>query len=208
MAKKLEVNANRMELLRLKKRVVLARRGWKLLKDKQDELMRNFLDMVKENRQLRLEIEQKLAAIYRTFDQAYAIIPADVLKTALLLPNYDINISVSKRPVMNLRLPVFSIEAEGNLNSYGFGDTNFAVDSAVVSLDKLMHDLIRLAEIEKSCEELADEIENTRRRVNALEYILIPNIEETIRYISMKISEAERSTLSRLMKVKEIVRKH
>ncbi len=204
----LEVNANRMELLRLKRRSVLAHRGWKLLKDKQDELMRNFLELVRENRTLRLEIEKELGDIYQTFNSAYAVIPADTLKSALLLPNYTITINATRRPVMNLRLPTFSIKTNGNLNSYGFGDTNYAVDKAVSDLDNLMQKLIRLAEIEHGVLQLADEIEKTRRRVNALEHILIPNLEETARYISMKISEAERSTLSRLMIIKEIVRSH
>ena len=202
----LEVNATRMELLRLKKRIVLARRGHKLLKDKEDELMRQFLDLVNKNRDLREKLEAQLIVAFRNFLMARAVMDRESMEEAIMFPKQKLELSVSTASIMNLRVPRFELKSEGTVHSYGFINTSAELDSALQVYSDLLPEMVKLAEAESAIQLLADEIEKTRRRVNALEHVLIPNLEETIRYITMRLDEMERSNLTRLMKIKEMVR--
>lgn len=205
---RLEVSATRMELLRLKKRLRLARRGYDLLKRKQDELMRQFLEFLERIGDLRKEIEERLAVAHRGFLMSRSVMDRESMEEAIMFPNQRLTLNVSTLPVMNLRLPQFDVQSHGKVHSYGLLNTSAELDSALGAYSQLLPEMLKLAEIERSVELLANEIEITRRRVNALEYILIPNLEETIKYITMRLDEIERSNLSRLMKVKEIIRGH
>ena len=204
----LKVNATRMELLRLKKRLVLARRGYDLLKRKQDELMRQFLELLENIGNLRNDIETRIAAAHRSFLMARSVMDRESMEEAIMFPNQKLTLNVATVPVMSLRLPRFEVRSEGKVYSYGLLNTSAELDSALGDYSELLPEMLRLAEIERSVELLATEIEVTRRRVNALEYILIPNLRDTIKYIRMRLDEMERSNLSRLMRVKEIVRSH
>jgi len=201
----LAVNPNRMELLRLRKRLFLARRGHKLLKDKQEELMKQFLSLIEESKGLREKVEEKLQEAYRNFFAARGVMPGEVLEEVLLFPEKKVAITTEVVPVMNLRLPRFELKEEGEIFCYGLAGTSGNLDVALSLFSEVLPAMMKLAEIEKWIELMAEEIERTRRRVNALEYILIPNLEETIRSIGMKLSERERGNLTRLMKVKEMV---
>lgn len=205
---KLEVSATRMELLRLKKRLVIARRGHKLLKDKQDELMRKFLDLTEKYKVMRKEIDAKLLEFFNEYYYSTLGYSDETLKSLFLLPGLKLQLESRIAPVMNLRLPEFSVKIEGAIKCFGVKDIDPHIDFSLEKLKNIIPELIKLAQVENSVKELAEELEKTRRRVNALEYILIPDLEETIKYISMKIGEVERSNLTRLMKVKEIVEKH
>ncbi|MBD3181221.1 V-type ATP synthase subunit D [Candidatus Poribacteria bacterium] len=201
----LEVNATRMELMRLKKRLKLAQRGYDLLKRKQDELMRQFLELVEQIGNLRTEIEDRLANAHREFLMARSVMDRETMEESIMFPNQTLNMNVSTVPVMNLRLPRFDVKSEGSVYSYGLSTTSGDLDSALGAYSELLPEMLRLSHVERSVQLLANEIEVTRRRVNALEYILIPNLQDTIKYITMRLDEMERSNLSRLMKVKEIV---
>lgn len=203
---KLVTNATRMELLRLKKRLVLARRGHKLLKDKQDELMRQFLDMVESVKGLRRELESKFQESLRYFVQSRMEIPRDQIETALIIPSNHVDIGIEKKQVLNLKVPQLQIKTGETVRSYGFSETTGDLDMSLKLFEKLFPKFLELAQIEKALVLMGDEIEKTRRRVNALEYVLIPELEETRRYIEMKLSEMERGNLTRLMKVKEMIR--
>lgn len=205
---RLEVSATRMELLKLKKRLGLADRGHKLLKRKQDELMRQFLERVEQIGDLRRRIEEGLAAAHKGFLMARSVMDRESMEESIMFPNQRLSLNVSTVPVMNLRLPKFDVKSQGNVYSYGLSNTSAELDSALGAYSELLPEMLKLSEIERGVELLANEIETTRRRVNALEYILIPNLEETIKYITMRLEEIERSNLSRLMKVKEIIRSH
>lgn len=204
----LEVNATRMELLKLRRRLVLARKGYNLLKRKQDELMRQFLDMLGQIGNLRTDIEQQLANAHRNFLMARSVMDNEDMEEAIMFPNQKLTLDVSTVPVMNLKLPRFEAQTEGKVYSYGFFNTSADLDSALGAYSELLPQMLKLAQIERSLELLANEIEITRRRVNALEYVLIPNLIDTIKYITMRLDEMERSNLSRLMRIKEIVRSH
>ncbi len=201
----LDVSATRMELLRLRKRLMLAQRGHKLLKDKQDELMRQFLSMVHEARRTRLAVEEHLARAYQRFLFARAVLPTETLETALLATGAHVDLDFNVRPVMNLRVPCLEATISGDVHSYGFLFTSGELDAALEGYSAMVPEMVKLAEQEKALQMLAEEIEVTRRRVNALEYILIPNLAETIRHISLKLSEMERGDLVRLMKVKTML---
>ncbi len=205
------VNPTRMELTRLKKKLVTAIRGHKLLKDKRDELMRQFLDMVRENKALREKVEKNIAAANKNFVLARASMSDEALNAALLAPKQEVSIEVSSKNVMSVDIPVFKTKTrtsdENDIYSYGFAFTSSDLDDAVLSLSEVLPDLLRLAECEKSCQLLASEIEKTRRRVNALEHVMIPETQESIKYITMKLDENERSTQIRLMKVKDMMLK-
>ncbi len=205
---KLNVNPTRMELLRLKKRLVMARRGHKLLKDKQDELMRRFLGFIEDIRDLRKEVEEGLTNAFSRFLFVSATLNPQDLEEALAVPGKKLKIEVHSETIMNLKAPVFTPTVEGDVICYGFNNTSGELDMSLFAVEKVLEKLILLAQKEKWMDLLANEIVKTRRRVNALEYVLIPNIEETIRSIEMKLSEMERSNFSRLMKVKEIVQAH
>ena len=208
MADVLNVNPTRMELGRLKKRLTTARRGHKLLKDKCDELMKTFLESVKENKALRIKTEKRIADIHASFTVAAALTSSEVLEEALVYPKNEAELSVSTKNIMSVNVPEYDFrmkkEADGLL-SYGFAFTAAELDDAAAELDKAVPDLLRLAEAEKRSQMLAEEIEKTRRRVNALEYTMIPQLENTIKVITMKLSENERGNLTRLMKVKDMM---
>lgn len=203
---RLNVNPTRMELTRLKSRLVVARRGHKLLKDKRDELMRRFMLLVRENRALRKEVENGVANANSHMALARSVMSDAAINTALLMPSQKMNLALSTKDVMSIKLPKISAEFkksdENEMYSYGFAFTSSELDDAVLSLSELLPKMIKLAEIEKSCQLMAVEIERTRRRVNALEYVMIPQYEETIKYIQMRLDENERSSTTRLMKVK------
>jgi V/A-type H+-transporting ATPase subunit D len=205
---RLAVNPTRMELLRLRKRLQLARRGHKLLKDKQDELMKRFMGLVTQIKELRLDVERELEEAWKRFLVAGASGGREVVETAVSVPVRKTYVEVAKEQIMNVAVPVFALKTEGNLASYGLATTPAELDTALVAMEEVLGRMVELASKEKALELIGDEIEKTRRRVNALEYTLIPNLEETIRYISMKLSEMERGNLTRLMRVKEIVREH
>jgi len=205
---KLDVNPTRMELLRLRKRTVLAKRGHKLLKDKQDELMQRLLALVKVVRDLREKVERELEESIKRFLFARAAMEPEFLEEALLLPKKEVSIELDKQRLLNVEVPVFKESVKGIIYCYGFATTSSELDASLLALDKVLESLVELAEKEKTLELIALEIEKTRRRVNALEYILIPALEETLRYITMKLSEMERGNLSRLMRIKDVVRAH
>ena len=204
-----QVNPTRMELTRQKKKLATATRGHKLLKDKRDELMRQFLELVRENKMLREKVEEGLEAVNKNFVLARASSSDQALNTALLAPKQEVYLNADTRNVMSVEIPVFTTSTrsadEGDIYSYGFAFTSGDLDDAVKSLQELLPDMLRLAEVEKSCQLMAAEIEKTRRRVNALEYVMIPDAQEKIRYITMKLDENERSTQIRLMKVKDMM---
>lgn len=198
-----------MELTNLKRKLVTARRGHKLLKDKRDELMRRFLDLVRENKKLRIEVEEGIKQANAAMLVARCVMSDKALDVALMLPTQEMSLEVGEKNVMSVMIPVFDVRFktadENDIYSYGFAETSGDLDTAVKALSDIMPKMIRLAEIEKSCRLMADEIEKTRRRVNALEHVMIPQYEETIKYISMKLDENERSTTTRLMKVKDMM---
>ncbi|MCQ2490585.1 MAG: V-type ATP synthase subunit D [Ruminococcus sp.] len=208
---RLNVNPTRMELSKLKKKLVSAQRGHKLLKDKRDELMRQFMLLIKENRQLRSEVEAAVSEADSYMAVAGSVMQREVLETALMLPKQEVELEVGEKNVMSVYIPVFSPKYRtsdpGDIYSYGTAFTSADLDGAVSALSAIFPKMIRLAEVEKACQLMADEIEKTRRRVNALEHIMIPDYQETIRFITMKLSENERSTTTSLMKVKDMVLK-
>ena len=205
------VNPTRMELTRLKKKLTTAVRGHKLLKDKRDELMRQFLDMARLNKQLRAKVEAAIKDANKNFVLASASMNEQTLRTSMLAPKQEVYLDVSYRNVMSLDIPVYKINTrtsdENDIYSYGFAFTSADLDDAVASLSAVLPDMLRLAEVEKSFQLLSSEIEKTRRRVNALEHVMIPETREMIRFITMKLDENERSTQTRLMKVKDMVLK-
>ena len=202
------VNPTRMELTKQKKKLVSATRGHKLLKDKRDELVRQFMDLVKENMELRLKVENGLKNANMEFAIARAGMSEEVLNTALMASNKKLEIKEEVKNVMSVEIPQFytNDEISGNdIYSYGYAFTAGDLDDAVYSLSEVFADMLHLAEVEKSCQLMAAEIEKTRRRVNALEHVIIPEALDNIKYISMKLDENERSTQIRLMKVKDMM---
>lgn len=206
---RLNVNPTRMELTNLKRKLTTARRGHKLLKDKQDELMRRFLDLVRENKELRRKVEEGIEESNRHMALARSVMSDSSLDVALMMPSQKMSLDVSEKNVMSVMLPVFDTKLktadENDIYSYGFAFTSSDLDAAAKSLSDIMPYMLRLAEVEKSCQLMSAEIEKTRRRVNALEHVMIPQYEETIKYISMKLDENERSSTIRLMKVKNMM---
>ncbi|HIU78227.1 MAG TPA: V-type ATP synthase subunit D [Candidatus Avilachnospira avicola] len=206
---KTQQNPTRMELSRLKKKLVTARRGHKLLKDKRDELMRQFLILVRENRELREKVEKGIKDCNRNFVLARASMSRESLNVALMAPKQEVSLETEVRNIMSVDVPSFSFRTrtqdENDIYPYGYAFTSSDLDSAVKSIADILPDMLRLAECEKACQLLAAEIEKTRRRVNALEHVMIPETEESIRYISMKLDENERSSQVRLMKVKDMM---
>ncbi len=205
---KLNVNPTRMELRRLKNRLKTATRGHKLLKDKSDEMIRQFMLYVRENKRLREEVEGELQASLKSFMLARAVSSDAVIEEAVLMPSTHVGLNTSSKNVMSVDVPVFDI-VEGevtDLYPYSFASVSSELDSSISSLTTLLPKLLKLAEVEKTCNMLADEIEKNRRRVNALEYVMIPQLEETIKYITMKLDENERGNITRLMKVKDMIK--
>lgn len=203
---KLNVNPTRMELSRLKIKLVTAKKGHKLLKDKQDELMRIFIEMIKKNKQARAKTEKKVERALKNFLLARAVMSEESFDEAVYMPKMEFKIDVSKKNVMSVRIPVLSLDEKlsnpdlNDIYPYSYATTSAELDDAVYELNSIMPDLIRLSELEKSCQLMADEIEKTRRRVNALEYMTIPQLEETIKFIRMKLDENDRASTIRLMK--------
>ena len=207
----INVNPTRMELTRLKGRLKTARRGHKLLKDKRDELMKRFLDVVREDRALRKKVEAALMEAHGSFTVAAALMSTEMLEQSLMYPKQSVELTMDFQNVMSVEVPRYRFQTRtsdaGDVYPYGFASTSGALDDAVDALSGVFQDMLRLAEMEKTAQLLAEEIEKTRRRVNALEYVKIPQMEETIKYISMKLDENERSTTIRLMKVKDMLLK-
>lgn len=205
----LSVNPTRMELSKLKKKLAVATRGHKLLKDKRDELMRQFLDIVRENKVLREKVEQAIEQANRSLIMAQSVMSKEVLQTALLLPKQGVEVTVSEKNIMSVDVPVFHTKTKTDnphdIFSYGYAYTNGDLDAGVLTLAEILPDMLKLAQQENAAQLLAAEIEKTRRRVNALEHVMIPDTQETIRYIVMKLDENERSSTTRLMKIKDMM---
>lgn len=208
---RLNVNPTRMELTRLKKRLKTATRGHKLLKDKRDELMKQFLDIVRTSQKLRLQVEADLTEAYRGFSAASALMSPEMMEQTFLYPKQSVAIDMSFKNVMSVNVPIYSVQTKtqdiSDIFPYSFVSTPAELDDSVMRLSQLLNDMLKLAEYEKTVKLLAQEIEKTRRRVNALEYVMIPQLNETIRYIIMKLDENERGNTTRLMKVKDMMLK-
>lgn len=206
---KTNVNPTRMELTRLKKKLITARRGHKLLKDKRDELMRQFLELVRQNKELREKVESGIGQSNRNFALARSAMSEEAVRVAFMSPKQEVSLSIDTRNVMSVEIPVYSYQTRtsdtNDIYSYGYAFTSADLDEAVKSLADLLPDMLKLAESEKSCQLMASEIEKTRRRVNALEHVLIPEMQESIKFITMKLDENERSSQIRLMKVKDMM---
>lgn len=206
-----QVNPTRMELTRLKKKLATATKGHKLLKDKRDELMRQFLDMVKLNKKLREKVEKGISEANKNFVLASASMTNESLSAAMLSPKQEVYLEVGSKNIMSVDVPKYEINYRtpntNDMFCYGLAFTSCDLDDAVSSLSKILPDMLRLAEVEKSCQLMADEIEKTRRRVNALEHVMIPETKANIKFISMKLDENERATQTRLMKVKDMMLK-
>ncbi|MDY4254189.1 MAG: V-type ATP synthase subunit D [Oscillospiraceae bacterium] len=205
----LNVNPTRMELTNLKRKLTTARRGHKLLKDKRDELMRRFMELVRENKELRKKVENGIAEANRYMAVARSVMSDADIESALMMPMQEVSVEVSEKNVMSVLIPEFSTQLktadDADIYPYGFAFTSTELDGAVKYISDILPDLIKLAETEKSCQLMAAEIEKTRRRVNALEHVMIPQYEETVKYISMKLDENERSATTRIMKVKDMM---
>lgn len=204
-------SATRMELTRLKGKLRTAIRGHKLLKDKRDELMKQFLEIMKEVKELRDEVEAELETVYGSFTVASALMSSEAIEQALLYPKQSVILTMSKKNIMSVNVPEYEFktktESESDIYPYGFAETSGELDTAVDALGRLFLKMLKLAQIEKAGQLMAEEIEKTRRRVNALEYVMIPETEAAIRYITMKLDENERSATVRLMKVKDMILK-
>ena len=207
----INVNPTRQELTRLKGRLKTSIRGHKLLKDKRDELMKQFMDVVRENRALRKKVEEALNQAHASFTVASAIMSSEMLEQSLLYPKQSVELDMTFQNIMSVNVPIYHFKTKsddaGEIYPYGFATTSGELDDAVDALSHVFQDMLRLAEIEKTSQLLAEEIEKTRRRVNALEYVKIPQMQEAIKYISMKLDENERSATIRLMKVKDMILK-
>ncbi len=202
-----KVNPTRMELSKVKKRLKTAVRGHKLLKDKQDEMARQFMMYIRKNRELRLEVEKILAKAMGAVALAEAEMGAGALEEALLVPAASVPAEFGLGSIMSMDVPQITL-SEGKAGSglpYGLAFSSEKLDQAVIDMGELMPKLLELAQCEKICDMLADEMERTRRRVNALEYVMIPEMKSTIKYITMKLEDNERGNLTRLMKVKEMM---
>ena len=205
------INPTRMELTRLKGRLKTAQRGHKLLKDKRDELMKQFMDVVRENRALRKRVEEGLMKAHGSFTVAAALMSPEMLEQSLLYPKQSVELDMAFQNIMSVDVPKYQFHTTsrdpGEVYPYGFAQTSGELDDAVDNLARVFQDMLRLAEVEKTSQLLAEEIEKTRRRVNALEYVKIPQMQEAIKYISMKLDENERANTIRLMKVKDMILK-
>lgn len=203
------VNPTRMELTRLKGKLKTAQRGHKLLKDKRDELMKQFLDIVREVRSLRAEVEEELMTVHNSFTVASALMSSEAMEQALLYPKQSVELTMTTKNIMSVNVPVYHFQtktkSDSDIYPYGFAATSGELDTAVDALGGVFQKMLKLAQEEKAAQLMAEEIEKTRRRVNALEYVVIPNTQDAIRYITMKLDENDRSTTTRLMKVKDML---
>ena len=200
------ITPTRMVLNQLKGRLKTARRGHKLLKDKRDELMRQFMDVVKLNKQLRLKVEEGLTAAFSSLQVASAIMSPEMLEQALMYPRQSVELGLEFKNIMSVNVPRYSFHTKNNdpseIYPYGFAQTSGELDDALDKMARVFEDMLELAQVEKTMQLLAEEIEKNRRRVNALEYVMIPELEGNINYISMKLEENENSTKVSLLKVK------
>ena len=207
----MNVNPTRQELTRLKNRLRTSVRGHKLLKDKRDELMKQFMDVVRENRALRRKVEEGLMRAHGSFTVASAVMSGEMLEEALMYPKQTVELDMTFKNIMSVNVPEYTFRTSNNdpgeVYPYGFATTSGELDDAVDAMAGVFRDMLRLAQIEKTSQLLAEEIEKPRRRVNALEYVKIPQMQETIKYITMKLDENERSNTIRLMKVKDMILK-
>lgn len=205
----LQVNPTRMVLSKLKKRLMTSRRGHKLLKDKRDDLMKKFLVLIRENMELRTQLEAKMAKVYEGFVIAGAYMDDDILQESLMLPQKQVLAEVKNRNFMSVTVPDFKFTDSDNIihniYPYGLAFTSSELDTSIYALQEVLPFMLKLAQTEKTVQLLAEEIEKTRRRVNALEYVQIPTLEETIKKITMKLDENERGNLARLMKIKDMM---
>lgn len=208
---KLNVNPTRMELTNLKRKLTTARRGHKLLKDKRDELMRRFMELVRENKELRKKVEANIREANAHMAVARSVMSDADIESALMMPMQEMSVDIAEKNVMSVLIPVyessFKTADSSDIYPYGFAFTSTDLDAAVKYVSDIIPDLLRLAETEKSCQLMAAEIEKTRRRVNALEHVMIPQYEETIKFIAMKLEENERGATTRIMKVKDMMLK-
>ncbi len=207
MANALQVNPTRQELLKLKRKLKTSERGYKLLKDKRDGLMKHFMEIIHEAKALREKLDKELAIGFRSYLFASAKTRPETLKSAFLMPSKKTSLTAEVKNVMSVEVPIFEYKEEGDFLSYSVTQTSPELDIALKSFSETLKDMVRLAEVEHSAKLLAEEIEKTRRRVNALEYVFIPRMKETIRYIQDKLAEQERGTIITLMKVKDIIEK-
>lgn len=210
MANALNVKPTRMELSTLKERLKVAQNGYDLLKDKQDELMRQFIELIKENNRLRNEVEDELSGALGNFVLASSSMNGAFMEEIVALPTKQVNLEIARKNIMSVDVPKMSFsydddnQKSDNEVKYGYLNTSSELDDAIEVLNEVMPKLLKLSEIEKTCQLMATEIESTRRRVNALEYRMIPNIKETIKYIQMKLDENERASITRMIKVKDM----
>ena len=198
-----------MVLNQLKGRLKTARRGHKLLKDKRDELMRQFMDIIKRNKELRTKVEEGLTGAYSSLQVASSIMSPEMLEQSLMYPRQSVELGMTYKNIMSVNVPIYSFRTKNDdpseIYPYGFAQTSGELDDALEKLAVVFNDMLELAQVEKTMQLLAEEIEKTRRRVNALEYVMIPELETNIKYISMKLEENENATTVRLLKVKEMV---
>lgn len=203
------ITPTRMVLNKLKGRLKTAVRGHKLLKDKRDELMRQFMTIVRRNKELREQVEAGLTEAFAALSVASAVMSPEMLEQSLLYPCQGVELDVSFQNIMSVNVPVYEFQTrsaeKGDVLPYGFAQTSGELDDAMLALSKVFRDMLELAQVEKSMQLMAEEIEKTRRRVNALEYVMIPELKENIKYITMKLEENENATKVRLIKVKEMV---
>lgn len=203
------ITPTRMVLNQQKARLKTASRGHKLLKDKRDELMRQFMDVVRKNRELRTRVEEGLTEAFSALTVASAVMSPEMLEQAILYPRQTVRLDMKLKNVMSVNVPVFDFKTQtadtGDIFPYGFAQTSGELDDALNALSSVFEDMLELAQVEKQMQLMAEEIEKTRRRVNALEYVMIPECEENIKYISMKLEENDRSSKVRMMKVKDMV---
>ena len=203
------ITPTRMVLNQLKGRLKTARRGHKLLKDKRDELMRQFMDVVRRNKELRTKVEEGLTAAFASQQVASAVMSPEMMEQTLLYPRQSVELDMTFKNIMSVNVPRYKFQTKNNdpteIYPYGFAQTSGELDDALEKLAQVFQDMLELAEVEKTMQLLAEEIEKTRRRVNALEYVMIPELEGNIKYISMKLEENENATKVRLLKVKEMV---
>ena len=205
---RLNKNPTRMELKKLKARLKTAQRGHKLLKDKTDEMVRRFSVLAREIKKLRAETEGDVVRVLKQFSLARGLMPKKDIELLFSMPSVSVEPECGLGNFMNLEVPKIVLEERKDASSplpYSYVDVTSEADYAVELAGEVLDKLVRLAEQEKILRMLAVEIERSKRRVNALEYVLIPDLEETIRYISMKLEENERAGLTLLMKVKDMI---
>ena len=203
------ITPTRMVLNQLKARRRTAVRGHKLLKDKRDELMRQFMDIIRQNKALRIRVEEGLTKAFASMQVASSIMSPAMLEQALLYPRQSASLEMSFKNIMSVNVPLYTFRTRSSdpseIYPYGFAQTSGELDDAIGQLSEVFTDMLQLAQVEKTMQLLAEEIEKTRRRVNALEYVMIPELDENIKYISMQLEENENATKVRLLKVKEMV---